>query len=188
MKIPGILEGTYLILALLCYVSFWYSSLKVFKKSRQKNILGYFLRFLTLGVWYGTFLEALFFGGFNTTAMVALGCVTAGLSLCLFWVSTQHIKGKEFTYIFSADVPQLHLYSGPYRYIRHPFYTAYLLCYLSSILAVSSRIVPVLVLMTIGYYFWAARNEEKKFLSSEFAESYANYIKTSGMFFPRFSK
>ncbi|MBY0554700.1 hypothetical protein K2P97_09235 [bacterium] len=112
-----------------------------------------------------------------------LMCVT---SLCLFWISARHIHGNNFQAIFDYQKPHLHLHTGPYKYIRHPFYTAYILCYLSLIVSLPSKLLTLIIFLIAGYYYWAAKKEESSFLESSFSDSYKNYIKNTGMFFPKF--
>lgn len=189
MNTPGLLGGLYLALLTLNYLSFWYSSLRVFKKSNQtKNIQWYILRVATLLIWYGSFIVALFWGGFNNNNMVIFSCAMSLSSLVLFWFSARHIKGKNFLVIFNTQAPQQHQHTGPYRYIRHPFYTSYILCYLSLIPGLHSRALTVMVLFLTAYYYWAAKGEEAGFANSPFSESYSSYKKTTGMFLPKLFK
>ena len=111
----------------------------------------------------------------------------AGLaaSLGLFEWAKRTIRGRFFSYIFSSDVPDFVCTTGPYAYVRNPFYLSYLMAYASAVVMTPDVVTGgVLVVMTI--YFWsAARFEERKFMVSERAEEYEAYRRRPGRFMPR---
>ena len=75
--------------------------------------------------------------------------------------------------------------SGPYRVVRHPFYTSYLIFWVAMTLgAWSVWGIAVLVLLT-AMYTVAARTEEAKFAATPMAGEYAEYRKRAGMFWPK---
>ncbi len=75
---------------------------------------------------------------------------------------------------------------GPYRHVRHPFYSSFLLAFLAAVLAFPH---PAL-LGCLAYSFVAlsvtAGREEQRLEQSEFGEQYSRYMAASGRFFPRF--
>jgi protein-S-isoprenylcysteine O-methyltransferase Ste14 len=83
------------------------------------------------------------------------------------------------------DAPQSIVTYGAYKYIRHPFYSSFLLAYLGVSLACPH---PVTILCTI--YSWialnlTARREENRLSASAFGEEYKAYMKRTGRFFPK---
>ena len=75
--------------------------------------------------------------------------------------------------------------SGPYRYVRHPFYTSYLIFWTGLALGTWSLwAVPVLIVMLVLYAV-AARSEEGKFSRTEMSADYAAYRARTGMFWPK---
>jgi protein-S-isoprenylcysteine O-methyltransferase Ste14 len=73
---------------------------------------------------------------------------------------------------------------GIYRYIRHPQYLSLALWGAGMAILWPRFIVLVtLALMLILYYF-LAKDEERRMLN-QYGESYENYMKTTGRFFPR---
>jgi protein-S-isoprenylcysteine O-methyltransferase Ste14 len=106
-------------------------------------------------------------------------------SLALFEFARRTIRGKFFSYAFSHDLPQFLLTSGPYSYIRNPFYASYLLAYVAAaILFPGITTLGVLVMMGI-LLTKAARYEERKFQSSPLAKEYEAYKQRTGRFIPR---
>ena len=130
----------------------------------------------------------LIFGSFNgpfEQRMAIPGLMGLAASLALFEWARQSVRGKFFSYIFSNDIPQFLWTSGPYVYIRNPFYASYLLSYLAAAImfpAVTS--LAVVIGMTI-YFNLAARHEEGKFARSSIAAEYEAYRHRTGRFIPR---
>jgi protein-S-isoprenylcysteine O-methyltransferase Ste14 len=106
-------------------------------------------------------------------------------SLGLFALAVRATRRFRFSLAFSPDLPTRLLRDGPYRWIRHPFYTAYLLAYLAG-LVMSANPWLWLVVLGMGWiYLDAARFEERKFAASALAAEHAKYRAEVGMFLPR---
>lgn len=179
-------EYVYLLTLVLCFCSFWYGSLKFFKQNvqirRRHRIL---LRLGTIATWNLSYFFILFGPQPKTQLIIALGSVLNLVALVLFWVTMLYVKNRVFSVIFSQKSPDfLHL-EGPYRYVRHPFYTAYLFVYVSVILSLWVWPLQLLCLILITYYVFAARQEEACFLKGPLAEQYLAYQALTGMFLPR---
>jgi protein-S-isoprenylcysteine O-methyltransferase Ste14 len=117
--------------------------------------------------------------------MVIPGVIGLFGSLALFEWARQSVRGKPFSYIYSKDIPQFLWTSGPYAFIRNPFYASYLLSYFAvAIMFPGVASLAVVVGMTI-YFNVAARQEERKFEQSPIAAEYAAYRKRTGRFVPR---
>lgn len=83
------------------------------------------------------------------------------------------------------DQPDRIVTSGPYRFVRHPFYSGYVLAVLAA-LAVS----PAWSTLTIGglaliVVRWTAVGEERRLLASALGPTYAEYRRRTGRFLPR---
>lgn len=115
----------------------------------------------------------------------ALAVGLAAVSGALFAWGTAHVGRLALTAAFSCDVPLRLITSGPYRWLRHPFYAAYLLAQLFVLAASASPwAVPLFVAMAV-IYVTAARYEERKFASSPLAAERARYVRATGAFWPR---
>ena len=112
---------------------------------------------------------------------------TIGLlaSLVLFEWARRTIRGRHFSYIFSADTPAFLCTDGPYAYIRNPFYSSYLLAMASTALMMPTPMRGAIVLAMIGYFTAAAVWEERKFARSAVATEYARYKRRTGRFVPK---
>jgi protein-S-isoprenylcysteine O-methyltransferase Ste14 len=115
----------------------------------------------------------------------AVGVAGLLLSLALFQWAASSIRGRTFSLAGHDDVPQFLHTSGPYAYIRNPFYASYILAGISTIVMWPSAWGAFAVLLAIVYYEWLARYEERKFLRSPVAAEYAAYKARTGRLFPR---
>lgn len=91
---------------------------------------------------------------------------------------------SKLSLAFSEDIPTSLNRSGPYRFIRHPFYTSYSLTWLAAAVASAHPVAFIAMGVMVAFYLTAARSEERKFLSSSLADSYRHYRKSTGMFLP----
>jgi protein-S-isoprenylcysteine O-methyltransferase Ste14 len=191
ISIPNLL---YAGLLLLAYLSFWYSSLCIFKKT-EKLSMNHRLVFkiMTLALWNYSLFSLVFLStpiydgeSSNTRKIIFfLAVLLTTSSIFLFWLAAKAIKKFNFDVIFSENVPESIVKTGPYRYIRHPFYSSYILTYLSIMVMNFDLLVSSLAVFLIIYYYWAASQEEKIFLRSHFNTEYSDHIKKTKMFFPR---
>jgi len=115
----------------------------------------------------------------------AIGLAGLALSFGLFNWAAVSIKGRTFSLAGHDDLPQFVHASGPYAYIRNPFYASYILAGISTIVMWPSVWGAVVVSLAIVYYAWLARYEEAKFERSPVAGDYAKYKARTGRLFPR---
>jgi protein-S-isoprenylcysteine O-methyltransferase Ste14 len=122
----------------------------------------------------------------NPVLLVVAGtCLVA--ALVLFEWARRTIRGRFFSWIFSSDTPAFLCMSGPYAYVRNPFYASYLLT-MASAVVIAPTIIRAFVLGGLVIYFiWAARFEERKFEGSTLGAEYARYKQRTGRFLPKFS-
>lgn len=120
-------------------------------------------------------------------ALFTLACLVLIVALILFEWARRTVRGQFFSWIFSSDTPAFLCTTGPYAYVRNPFYTSYLLTMAATVVMVPS-VFRALVWGALQIYFLrAAVHEEKKFARSELAEEYARYTQRTGRFLPKFS-
>lgn len=73
---------------------------------------------------------------------------------------------------------------GPYRYVRHPSYTAYFLIFISLPVIWSNLLTFLPIIGIPGYYLVTVKEEE--LLTKRFGNEYIKYQKRTGRFLPRF--
>lgn len=106
-------------------------------------------------------------------------------SFGLFSWAVSATRATRPTLAFSPDQPRMLIRHGPYRYIRHPFYSAYVIFWTGTALATSGWAAWCLAAVIWAVYLVAARREEMKFAGSDLALAYAGYRAEAGMFLPR---
>lgn len=182
------LQATTLTLALLVHGSFAWGARCFFTRpsdlSRERKIMVATSRacvILQVAVlaWPGTVQDL--FGAF--------GIVMFSLSLALYCLSIGVTLSQPLSIAHSDDLPRHLVTIGPYRYLRNPFYSAYLLAWFGGVVASGWLwfwLLPT-ALVHLLLYFRAAREEERKFARSPLAAEHAVYVRQTGMFFPRWS-
>lgn len=107
------------------------------------------------------------------------------VALVVFWWTYFTVKSKAFSFAYS-DVASMHLVIiGPFKWVRHPFYTTYILGWFAAFLT-TNTIQALLISIGMFVVYWnAAKKEELQFLSSNLAAEYSDYQKRAGAFFPK---
>ncbi len=117
--------------------------------------------------------------------LVWTGVAGYGLAYGLFaWALLAHGR-KRPSFAFIPVAPASFTDAGPYRWIRHPIYTAYLLAWLAGALVCGQPGLLVLLALMTAFYYRAARQEEEQFLTSPLAGQYRAYRLRTGMFLPK---
>jgi len=109
------------------------------------------------------------------------------LSLILQWGAVRAHGKQPPAFAFVEQAPVSFVRSGPYALIRHPLYTAYLLALVGGALLAADYWGWLLISIPwLGYFYYtAAREEERSFGNSPFAEEYEAYRAGTGMFLPK---
>lgn len=117
-----------------------------------------------------------------------LGCVIAISGLPLFLSAMNAAERARFRLAFDHGFPIFIMMEGPYRYLRHPLYTSYMILWSGWALATYTVwSIPFVVIVLISYIV-AAASEERKLSQSHFAKDYEAYRKQTGPFWPRFKR
>jgi protein-S-isoprenylcysteine O-methyltransferase Ste14 len=101
-----------------------------------------------------------------------------------WWALTAHGKSHP-AFAFIRVPPATLTTAGPYRLVRHPIYTAYLLAWCAGAVAAAQPWLLLAVGCMAIIYGSAAWQEEQAFLGSKFAGAYREYRGRSGMFLPK---
>jgi protein-S-isoprenylcysteine O-methyltransferase Ste14 len=114
--------------------------------------------------------------------LIALALYVA--SFGIFWWSISVHRKQPPTHAFTKDIPENLVQNGPYRVIRHPFYTSYLIAWAAGPVATTEPLLLVPLFVMLGIYWRAAKSEESKFAASALSARYAAYRARTGMFLP----
>lgn len=112
-------------------------------------------------------------------AGVGLGVLTAAL---LTW--TFHTLGRNITDTVVTRQQHALITSGPYRWVRHPFYVSFLLAMVANSLVMANWFVFAIGLIAFAMLALRSRIEERN-LALRFGDEYRRYQERTGAFFPR---
>jgi protein-S-isoprenylcysteine O-methyltransferase Ste14 len=115
----------------------------------------------------------------------SMGILLYFYSLTLFWWAVLTNKKFIFPAVFSSNIPNQLIINGPYLYIRHPFYSAYLAAWLAAPVISQQWYLLFTTGIMLVIYFCAAKQEERKFSQSTLSQKYLAYKKNTGMFIPK---
>jgi protein-S-isoprenylcysteine O-methyltransferase Ste14 len=102
------------------------------------------------------------------------GLVLAALGLLLLWCSHRAL-GKNFRPTLEASPDQELVTTGPYKYVRHPLYVAFLLMLTSTGLLSSNWFIGVVGVLLIVSITVVRIPAEERLLDQRFGEQYREY-------------
>lgn len=110
-----------------------------------------------------------------------------GLALlaATFLVWTLSNLGKNLTDTVVTRQVHTLVTTGPYRYVRHPFYLSVLLAVLANSLMAANWYLMATGALIFALMFVRTPIEEAKLLA-RFGDSYREYVARTGRFFPKF--
>ncbi len=104
--------------------------------------------------------------------------------LALFWSAVRVSHHKLAVCGQTTAPPSSLITKGPYRFIRHPFYTSYNLVWIAGFVATGwpPSLLPIFIMPII--YEWCARQEERLFAAGPLAMDYLAYRRQTGRYLP----
>lgn len=117
-------------------------------------------------------------------------CLICGILLLLlvlivFWSAVAAHGPSRPAFAFDQHQVTRIVQTGPYRFVRHPFYTSFMLSQVATAMIASQPVLLLTVLWLGAFYVRAAKQEESYFLSNELAVEYRSYCARTGRFLPR---
>jgi protein-S-isoprenylcysteine O-methyltransferase Ste14 len=112
------------------------------------------------------------------------GFVLALSSLLLYEWTRRTVIDRHFYIGLSGEVPPAVCETGPYRYVRHPFYLSYMIAFLAMAVAFPSWATGMVCLANIALFVYMAVDDERTLSGSALAVEYRNYQGRVGMFLP----
>jgi protein-S-isoprenylcysteine O-methyltransferase Ste14 len=116
----------------------------------------------------------------------ALRWIGAGLSVAgvplLYWV--MHSLGKNLTDTVVTRANHTLVTTGPYRWVRHPFYTVVFGSVFALGLVAANWLIGLLTLLMFVIIV-IRTDKEEEMLIKRFGDDYRHYMKRTGRFLPR---
>jgi protein-S-isoprenylcysteine O-methyltransferase Ste14 len=113
-----------------------------------------------------------------------IGAITLATGIVLLASAHAHL-GKSFHSLIVTKQDQTFIDSGPYQWIRHPIYTAYLLNYVGGGLLAGNWVLTFVPLLMFGLLVAMRMGREEQVLIDQFGEPYIDYIQRTGRLFPK---
>jgi protein-S-isoprenylcysteine O-methyltransferase Ste14 len=109
-------------------------------------------------------------------ALLILGVILFTWTLCTL--------GRNLTDTVVTRKKHTLITTGPYHWVRHPFYTTALLTGIAVSLVAANWLL--FVIGCLAFLLWAVRSrKEEENLITRFGDDYQNYMKRTGRFLPR---
>lgn len=104
--------------------------------------------------------------------------------LALYWWAIETNRKNRLSAAFSDDLPTHLVEDGPYRLVRHPFYSSYLLVWSAGVIGSGHLWLLATVAVMLGIYLRAAYVEERKFARCALANEYEAFRRRTGLLIP----
>jgi protein-S-isoprenylcysteine O-methyltransferase Ste14 len=107
------------------------------------------------------------------------------LGIVLFGWAHQAL-GKNWTAVLALSREHELVQSGPYRFMRHPMYSAFFIIGISFFLLSANWLVGIIYLAPLTVMYAARVTLEEKMMLERFGEPYRLYMKRTGRLLPHF--
>ena len=166
----------------LNHLAYGLGGLFLFKRDASSTPITFVPVYLLLAGTSGFFA---WFRPSSSPILVSAAWLLATLSILLFAWTAVETRKMPLTTITSDDEPEYIYQSGPFAYLRHPFYTAYILNFAAAAFATSNGASGFICLFSVAsIYYKYAKLEEGKFARSSLAEQYEQYKARTAILIP----
>lgn len=181
-----LLKTINLALAIACISSFAWARRNYFARAglerRERSRIG------PLGTAFSVLVGVLLILAFPADLSSVFGWLAVTMyvaSLALFWSAVRAHGDKKPHIALTEGAPEGLVLHGPYKIVRHPFYSAYLLFWAATIPA-TGTVIAAMPSIVMGFLYWRIAKDEEGFISrSSLAGQYNEYSRRVGMFIPR---
>jgi protein-S-isoprenylcysteine O-methyltransferase Ste14 len=113
----------------------------------------------------------------------SFGLLSLGM---FFWVHL--FLYNNFSYTLKIYQNHKLITTGPYKVIRHPMYTAFLIFHSSIFLITGNWFIGIIWIIGLLFVFLIRIRKEEKMLIEAFGDEYKEYIQKTGILFPSIIK
>jgi protein-S-isoprenylcysteine O-methyltransferase Ste14 len=112
------------------------------------------------------------------------GGIIVCLGIILFGWAHQAL-GQNWTAVLALSKEHEMVQNGPYRYVRHPMYSAFFVIGIGFGLLSANWLIEIIYLAPLLVMYAARVSAEEKMMIDRFGEPYREYMKRTGRLFPR---
>lgn len=116
-----------------------------------------------------------------------LGGIMAAAGTALFGWSHQTL-GPNWSGILELSKDHALVTEGPYRYVRHPMYSAFFMLGIGLFLLSANGLIGVTHLGSIILMYLVRVTAEEEMMLGQFGDAYRHYMNKTGRLFPRLRK
>jgi protein-S-isoprenylcysteine O-methyltransferase Ste14 len=173
------------LLALYIYGCITWGSFFFFKAENEGSKTGKGIVSLLAGV--AIVSSVVVFASSPTPSMLQMvfTILTLALSNIIYWWAINTNKDQPLDYAFSSSTPAHIVTAGPYKFMRNPFYTSYLLSWIAPLIFNFNPFTLCVFMSMLSLFWYLAVKEENLFLNSDLAKKYEQYMLQAGRFLPK---
>jgi protein-S-isoprenylcysteine O-methyltransferase Ste14 len=101
----------------------------------------------------------------------------------LFW--THQVLGANFSPTLRIKQDHRLILDGPYRWVRHPMYTALFMLHLAYFFLSANWFIGLTAILVITIVMALRTPEEEALMLARFGDEYSEYMRHTGQFLPR---
>ena len=116
---------------------------------------------------------------------VVCGAALAFCSIVLYEWTRRTVIDRNFYVALGGEVPATVCETGPYRFVRHPFYLSYMIAFLGMLAAFPSVVLASVCVLNIALFVYMAFDDERVLVRSPLGADYLRYRTRARMFLPR---
>ena len=113
-----------------------------------------------------------------------VGAFMLAIGISLLWAA-HYSLGKSFHSLVVLKEDQVLIEAGPYKWIRHPIYTAYFFNYIGGGLLAGNWVLTFIPTFFFGLMIYLRLGEEEAVMIEKFGDDYRHYMERTGRFLPK---
>jgi len=111
--------------------------------------------------------------------------VATGIAALLWFIWVHQSLGNNLSAKLRIKDQQVLVIDGPYRWIRHPMYSAFYLLHIAVFFLTANWFIGVTWLAGLTIIIFLRVKREEKMLLDRFGDQYVSYMERTGRFVPR---
>jgi protein-S-isoprenylcysteine O-methyltransferase Ste14 len=137
---------------------------------------------------YILFPETLTWGAFPLPQWLRLVGACLGTLSLIWFIWIHQTLGNNLSIRIRIKDSQHLVTNGPYRWVRHPMYTAFYLLHVAAFLLTANWFIGVTWMAGLTAIILLRVSREEAMLLARFGEAYSTYVKNTGRFWPRINR